>query len=197
MASSFVYLFLLQVGGDSPAFFLMPSRAWQFGFGALSALAVARRAGAPSPVVRWACLCNHDALLLRRNPAFYNELALASAAAVFLVASYGLSEAMLSLSKVPLRWMGLRSFSLYLWHWPNVAYLNYAFVEAVPLIAGIALCVALSEVSYQLVEMNFRHRYRLSHTIALIAASCLAITALALQRPSVVTEPDFSERLAR
>jgi len=35
------YLALEKIGGSSPAFFMMPTRAWQFGFGALAALIIA------------------------------------------------------------------------------------------------------------------------------------------------------------
>ncbi len=42
MGSLLTYVVLNAVGGTSPAFFLMPTRAWQFGLGALAAILVAK-----------------------------------------------------------------------------------------------------------------------------------------------------------
>ena len=58
------------------------------------------------------------------------------------------------------RAVGLRSFSLYLWHWPVLAFYRYAYGE--PTLNGGIVCVLLivlmTEVSYRLVETPFRAR---------------------------------------
>lgn len=61
----------------------------------------------------------------------------------------------------PLRWIGLRSYGLYLWHWP-VFQLTRPYLD-VPLdgwqLLGLRLMVvaAIVEVSYRLVELPVRH----------------------------------------
>ena len=60
----------------------------------------------------------------------------------------------------PLRWLGERSYSIYLWHWPVVLALIWEFkldpgsVELVVLC--LAITVALAELSYRIVETPLR-----------------------------------------
>ena len=60
----------------------------------------------------------------------------------------------------PLRWMGQRSYSIYLWHWPVMLALQWEFnfvpntVEIVA--AALAATFLLSEISYRLVESPMR-----------------------------------------
>ena len=60
----------------------------------------------------------------------------------------------------PLRWLGLRSYSLYLWHWPIFAVtrpeLDVPLDGAPLLLLRLALTVAMSEVSYRYVETPIR-----------------------------------------
>lgn len=64
----------------------------------------------------------------------------------------------------PLRWLGLRSYSLYLWHVP-VFLLVASNLGGRPVwlkaSVGLAAAFALAEVSYRFVEKPFRHRRRL------------------------------------
>ena len=57
------------------------------------------------------------------------------------------------------RWLGLRSYSIYLWHWPVIIFLNYYAVDNVYLYVsyGILATVILSELSYKFVE-GFRFK---------------------------------------
>ncbi|WP_239482163.1 acyltransferase family protein [Zestomonas insulae] len=56
------------------------------------------------------------------------------------------------------QWMGDRSYSLYLWHWPVVVALAYLELLASPawIAAGIGLSLLLGHASYQLVEVTSR-----------------------------------------
>ena len=57
-----------------------------------------------------------------------------------------------------MRWLGQRSFSLYLWHWPVVMILRELF-DAPGWVLGLialALSFVLAEISYQFVENPFR-----------------------------------------
>ena len=57
-------------------------------------------------------------------------------------------------------WLGLRSYSLYLWHWPIVVALAYAdlHLETWGVMSGILLTAAIAELSYRFVETPARVR---------------------------------------
>ena len=64
-------------------------------------------------------------------------------------------------SRVP-RWLGTRSYSIYLWHWPLVALLrpriDVGWSTAESVIVGLAGALVLGELSYRWVERPFLRR---------------------------------------
>lgn len=64
------------------------------------------------------------------------------------------------LARQPLRWIGLRSYSIYLWHWPVFMLtrpgLDVQMDGIELLMVRFAIVFALAEVSYRLVETPFR-----------------------------------------
>ncbi|SPO60155.1 acyltransferase family protein [Pseudomonas inefficax] len=80
------------------------------------------------------------------------------------------------------RKIGFRSFSLYLWHWPVLAFYRYAYGE--PTLAGGITCAllmwGLTELTYRLIETPFRsHSPRWLITKATpIFATSLAVIAV-------------------
>lgn len=68
------------------------------------------------------------------------------------------------LSTKPIVFIGLISYSLYLWHWPIIAYLNYLSIEKTYFVKVIVLFVsiALATLSYSFVEKPFRYKFKAS-----------------------------------
>jgi peptidoglycan/LPS O-acetylase OafA/YrhL len=62
------------------------------------------------------------------------------------------------LTSRPMVFVGLISYSLYLWHWPVIAYLNYLNIEIGPLIGISVICgsFVLAWVSWKFVEVPMR-----------------------------------------
>jgi peptidoglycan/LPS O-acetylase OafA/YrhL len=64
------------------------------------------------------------------------------------------------LGVAPLRWVGSRSFSIYLWHWPIlIIAAQYSQVDSLPFswsLPLVALSLALAEVTYRMVENPIR-----------------------------------------
>ncbi|HWD72728.1 MAG TPA: acyltransferase family protein [Actinomycetota bacterium] len=64
------------------------------------------------------------------------------------------------LGSAPLRWVGLRSYSLYLWHWPIYVFtrpqLDVPFTKGGDLLLRLALTFAAAEASYRWVEEPIR-----------------------------------------
>jgi peptidoglycan/LPS O-acetylase OafA/YrhL len=63
------------------------------------------------------------------------------------------------LELAPVRWLGRRSYSVYLWHWPVVVFTRPGFVAVTGyslLFLRIGLALVLAELSFQLVEEPIR-----------------------------------------
>jgi len=64
------------------------------------------------------------------------------------------------LDVAPMRWIGTRSYGLYLWHWPVFVYtrpgLDWPLTGTAALVVRLAITVVLAELSYRLVEVPMR-----------------------------------------
>lgn len=98
--------------------------------------------------------------------------------------------------------VGLISYSLYLWHWPILAYCRYLIPSMSQMQIALALLstLALSVCSWRFIESPFRNRQTVSNRSVLIAISiCLTIAVflfgLACQRTGGMPTR-YDERLA-
>ena len=109
--------------------------------------------------------------------------ALAIAVLVVAAADGGLSR---SLGARPLRWVGDRSYAIYLWHWPVILFLRgeRAPVHGLPLdLLRVAVTVALAAASYRWLEMPIRERRLARRPIpALALGLTVAVAALLVVR---------------
>ena len=84
-----------------------------------------------------------------------------------------------------IQWLGTRSYSLYLWHWPIVVALTYLDQQANPvyILIGLGLTLVLGNISYHLVETPAR-RYLTNLSMrknAAVLLSCtIAVTVVGL-----------------
>lgn len=82
----------------------------------------------------------------------------------------------------PIVFIGLLSYSMYLWHWPIFVFIKYVGFEfTLPIkIGAITLTLVLSYFSWKLVEQPFRYKfkYSFSKTIFVILLPCLIICGL-------------------
>lgn len=164
--------------------------------GALAALVLRfDRAGAVSPRARAAmdllgavglagvalCIARTD----DASPFLYRggEVVLAaSGAIVAIAASHPATFVARALRIAPLRWIGTRSYGVYLWHLPVVAFMPETALAHAPLLRGvvpIALILVLAAASYRLIEEPIRRRAATPRLRAMILLP-LATFALAL-----------------
>jgi peptidoglycan/LPS O-acetylase OafA/YrhL len=166
---------------------------------ALAALVVA--------MVTWQ---DYDALVYRGGIAAF------SLTAVVLIATvvHPAGRAAHLLGSAPLRWIGARSYGIYLWHWPVMALTRPGIDVAWPLplllVAQIGLTVALAAASYRWLEQPFRKgtaqrriralldarapRHRLAIASGLTAAAAAAVVAVAAANVGPGTTPRLPER---
>ena len=142
------------------AFYQMPSRGWQFALGAATFLAVS---GQPRGASAWApqvagvaglVLIAASAVILKPESAGYWLLAPSLGAALVLGAGAAPAISATVLRQAPLVWLGDRSYSWYLWHWP---FLMLGAALGVKGPAGTACLVAgslaVAAASYTRVEL--------------------------------------------
>ena len=170
-AASFYYGEIQATEDPSFAYYMLPARAGELLVGAMLAL-LPRRTEGGAPAFLANALLEGVALLgyallsyglfkLDGDSIFPGKNALFPSIGTALLigaGSRGKPWAMLPLRWKPLVWIGLISYSLYLWHWPILAFVRY-FNETVTPRAGVACFIAmllLAFLSYRYVEQPFR-----------------------------------------
>ncbi|MBD8679067.1 acyltransferase family protein [Sphingomonas sp. CFBP 13720] len=152
----------------SQAFYLLPYRAWELGFGALLAVGAI-------PAFRSAKLCDAAAILgialIVVPMALYTEAtpfpglaALPPCLGALLLIHAGQGHSTLvgrALSVKPVLFVGLTSYSFYLWHWPLLVFPRIALnrpLEVAEAAVAVLAAFALAAWSLRYVERPFRGR---------------------------------------
>ena len=195
---SFVAALAMSTRNTTFAFYLTPFRAWELALGALLAIGFIpapggefgkNACGAAGMLLLLGVICFGSAsapLLLMTS--------LASIGATLVIASSesGVSTVGRLLSWLPVVFVGLISYSLYLWHWPLIVFQR---TEAL-LVPGsspnvsrlvlVAVAMGIAFLSWKFVEMPFRSKARETSRAAVFGvasaatASVLALCGLAL-----------------
>lgn len=180
LISLLLFLYMLRIGGANPAFFLMPFRAWEFGLGSIAALAYFKfkfKHSFFSVVFSFALIFLGLTFLAKF---MVPGLIVVLGTTFFLAMKYRpnfLLDAFFQSRLV--RFLGLISFSTYLWHWQLVVFLSYISIDE-PDILWLAftfvLTYVLSIFSYNFIEQPFRHSIRRNVVVIFsIAASILLL----------------------
>ncbi len=172
------------------AFYLLPSRAWELGAGALLALWATRnppslpRVFAEPAALAGLALIGFAVFTYDANTEFPGLTAIAPVAGASLYVWSNTGRRTLAgnaLSLRPVVFIGLLSYSLYLWHWPLIVFAGYSDGDA-DLSSGvvavvIAVSLVLSYLSWRFVESPFRRRRVISTRRGMLTSS---VTVLAL-----------------
>ncbi len=159
-------VYLNIIGGQNPAFFMFPTRVWEFGFGVIVGIISANNMYVfkntnQLKLIYYAVLI---ALLLSFfAPSLHwlpNAFFVCFFASLFLFINHQHSY------KTPLTnsafvYVGAISFSLYLIHWPLLVFAKYYFVNGVSayILAIIAISTfVLSALSYKYIETYYRFK---------------------------------------
>lgn len=183
---SFVLAVVLAEHWPQGAFYLLPTRLWEFAVGAVCALLPFRpRARGWLGLAGLALIIAGYALIRPSTPApgaMFLLPTLGTALVILFAAPGNAAGRLLSLK--PLTWLGLVSFGTYLWHQPLLVLANYVWFGGLPLPVTLALVagsVALGAASYAFIEQPVRQKRLLASRTALllICAAALAVPALA------------------
>jgi peptidoglycan/LPS O-acetylase OafA/YrhL len=153
----------------SGAFFLLPTRAWELLLGSFSALYLQNNKFLESKLINQFLSCLGLILILYAIfafdsstpfPSLYSLIPTIGTVLLILSASpYTLIHKILSFR--PIVFMGLISYSAYLWHQPMLAFAKHKFYDDLPSYILIILCVVsiiFAYFTWKLVEQPFRNK---------------------------------------
>lgn len=166
-------------------FFLFPFRAWELLTGVLLAIAVRNRSLQLWPGLSWIGLALIAiSIVAVRSDGFPGwQAILPVAGATLLLANAGqnnLTNRLLAL-KLPV-FVGLISYSLYLWHWPVLILSRYwqdGHASPFEIVGWLAIAAALSILSWALIEKPLRHAHWIGAPLFLagsVAAGLVVLT---------------------
>jgi peptidoglycan/LPS O-acetylase OafA/YrhL len=174
------------------AFYLMQFRAWELLMGSLLAIgavpALISQRLAEILAAAGVALILGSVMLLKETTPFPGLAAAPACLGTALVLYAGMDHITLTgraLSLPPIRFVGLISYSLYLWHWPVLVFFR-AFREphgAVEKLLLIGLSMALATVSWRFVERPFRRppfRTGVKGTLVAAGLAAIAVAGVAL-----------------
>ena len=168
--ASFTMSVVQTASNPSAAYFSPFTRAWELALGALVAVNtpwLLRLPGTLASTLTWLGLVaiGYSAVAFDGQTAYPGSLVAVPVVGAALVIAGGASrppaaaESLLRLA--PFRWLGMRSYSLYLWHWPIlVLAADAAGSSALPFrknVLWLLVAVAASAVTFSLVENPVRH----------------------------------------
>lgn len=173
-------------------FYMLPTRAWELLAGALLVLyplpALSERSKTGLLVLGLAFIAMSVVLYgLLPVWAFPGPTALLPCAGTMLCIAGGTDKdrtgvAYGLLSWRPLVFVGLISYSLYLWHWPVFSLYRTAFFDPMPGVGTNAVLIvvsfALAVLSWLIVEQPIRKKWWLKTKIPLFAAALVTLTVL-------------------
>jgi peptidoglycan/LPS O-acetylase OafA/YrhL len=183
-------------------YYLLPSRMWELMLGALLAIGIVSTP--KSPIARETIAASGLALIalgiFRYSPhtPFPGIAAIAPCLGTAMVVLAGESAALnRTLSLKPIVFVGLISYSLYLWHWPVYVFAHAALFRApTPLESAVlvAASFALAWLSWRYIETPFRNRnWRWPQPI-LFRRAALAMAATAACALIVVRSEGLPQR---
>lgn len=191
----------------SATFYLLPTRAWEMLAGSLVALC--RQSTRPkivAEIMAWTGLSSISLaiFLTSRDTPFPGVAALApvGGAVLYILGNTGqntLPGRLLSLR--PIVFVGLISYSLYLWHWPVFAYLRYFSDAMEPSVIQrtLALFVSglLAIVAWWFVEEPVRRRVVLVSSPRLLTMAGLSMFAMLVIAGLMIQTAGFPSRIPR
>lgn len=172
------------------AFYTLPTRAWEFAAGGVVAVALANRSLPKSwmaPLV-WGGLglIVLSCVSIQSGQAFPGFIAAFPVAGAAMIIAGGASNAFPSrmLGSPVMVWIGERSYSWYLWHWPAIIF-SSALLKRESVWLGLCAVIAslgIAHLSHRWVESPVRYSLRLSAstnaTYKFTAGAVLAATLI-------------------
>ncbi|PTE09479.1 acyltransferase family protein [Mesorhizobium helmanticense] len=176
----------LRFGGAAPAFFLLPTRAWELGAGAMVAL-LPLSLTPRGTNAGFLAIIGTIAVLVGIITPLPKYGAVPVALPVVVGAMFLIAAGQIQLSPVnrllgarPLAFVGLISYSLYLWHWPIIVFAQYYLVRDLnigEMMIAVVVMTICAVASWRFVERPFRSKTMTAPTLYRSAAAGVCVSA--------------------
>ncbi|QWG14357.1 acyltransferase [Bradyrhizobium sediminis] len=187
--ASFAAALAISYRNTTFVFYLTPFRAWELALGALLSIGFI-----PAPRTSfWKTVCGAGGILLLLGAILVGSpsaplllmTALASVGATLVIASSesGVSTVGRLLSLRPVAFVGLISYSLYLWHWPLIVFQRtdgLLLADSSGIVTKLALIAAstgIAFLSWKFVETPFRSKARETSKAAVFGMATTAVAS--------------------
>ncbi|TXH36066.1 MAG: acyltransferase [Rhodospirillaceae bacterium] len=186
------------------AFYLMPARFWELalgGFIALQPRLAPRRLSSGIGMATLGLLLILCAIFgISESMSFPGALALFPCIGAALIILAGTIDNPVSrlLGARPLAFIGLISYSLYLWHWPIIVFFQYQQGHLLNSSQGlfvIAASLVVAILSWWLIERPFRRRALLTERKPLFRTAMVSMAAISLAGIAIVATKGWPARL--
>lgn len=199
-----ILIFLERLGGENPAFFLLPTRIWEFALGILAAIIFMKKSIYVNKKISTLLLVSISLTII-----IFQNREIAISVLVTLFTSIILSLRYQNgnknfVSSSFVTYIGKISFSLYLYHWPIATFIRYIYVDEVEyyvMCIGIICTFVFAVLSYHFIENPFRSSKDDKKTILLISLtvilSLLSISTMKLGGLDFGSKKELSSIIAR
>jgi peptidoglycan/LPS O-acetylase OafA/YrhL len=191
-AAGFAVSLILSIYGvryaSMASYYLLPARAWELLMGSLLAFRVLpaprHRLQAEIEALAGLALIFISVFTYRPDTSFPGLMAIPPVLGAALIIHAGMagspSSALRLLGVAPVRFVGVISYSLYLWHWPIIVFATYYYIELTGGLKLSILCLSIvaATLSWRFVEQPFRKAGGVLPRRALFNASACALAAL-------------------
>lgn len=182
--SLFFNIFLINLGGSNPAFFLLPTRIWNFGFGILAMLIFVSQKKKHNNLEIFFYISFLTLGFFYKIPHLPENFLIIFFSFMILKKQFPkrFSLDFIIHNKI-IQYIGLISFSLYLWHWPLLVFVEYYFVYELDLskrVLTLLITCIFSVISYHFVEINYRYKFNIKSIYKLIAISYVFFISFSL-----------------
>jgi peptidoglycan/LPS O-acetylase OafA/YrhL len=182
-------IFVLSIDGATAAFFLLPARAWELGFGAILPLLPSRAVVSPATANGTAFFAALLLILGIMHPALIPIPNVPEALPVVIGTTLLILAGQQHVTAVnrllclrPLVLVGLISYSLYLWHWPIIVFAQYYLVRNLNFsecLAALALMTGCAAGSWWFIERPFRSKGLGIRTLLIVTGAGILVLAIA------------------
>ena len=186
LISYFINIFFINKGHLDPNFFLFPARTWQFGLGVIAALLPLfklKNKSYNSFAVYLACILIviNFCLIIPNLP---HATLISVGAAMLLYTKISQNSYLFRLINLKiLIYIGLISYSLYLWHWPIISLMKYININPLnfsQVLISVILTFSLAMFTWRFVEQPFLNKKKPKEIFKYASFSYLVLISISL-----------------